>query len=108
MKVKLRFPTGKINKKLAAITEKAQKIVDAQVLKDSNYFCKEDTGDLIRSGNNPKPGIVEWDESYARKQYYLLAASTDKNPNAVYKWFEKAKSLHMETWVKAAQGEYGK
>jgi hypothetical protein len=108
VKVKAVFNTQQASKRLSGITAKAQKMVDAQILKDSNYFCKEDTGDLIRSGKVMRAGVLVWDERYAHEQYYLPKASKDKNPNAVYKWFEKAKATWLQTWVDMAQGAFGK
>lgn len=103
MKVSVTFDKKQVEKRLQGLTAKAQKVLDNQILEDSNFYCKEDTGDLIRSGKIPQPGTIEWDESYARKQYYLPATSTDKNPQARYKWFEAAKSTMLDKWIKLVQ-----
>jgi len=104
MKVKVEFDKAGVQARLNNLTSRAQLVLDNQILKDSNYYCKEDTGDLIRSGHIPAAGTIEWDESYARKQYYLPDASTDKNPNARYKWFEAAKATKLAQWIKLVEG----
>lgn len=103
MKVEVTFDKNAVEQKLLQASARAQNVLDNQVLKDSNFYCKEDTGDLIRSGRIESAGTIVWDESYARKQYYLPKASTDKNPNAVYKWFEAAKSTKLAQWIKLVQ-----
>lgn len=78
----------------------AQEALAQQVLKDSNYFIPKDTGDLERSGVIHSRGReVVWNMPYARKQYYEGPnKSTDRNPNAAMKWFERAKALWMKRW----------
>jgi len=79
--------------------------LDVQILKDSNYFCPMDVGTLKTSAKIEQPGEIVWDQQYAKAQYYGKPnKSKDKNPFARMKWFEEAKVLHKEEWLKIAQG----
>lgn len=74
-----------------------------QVLKDSNYYCKERTGMLINSAvmhSDPDEGVVQWVTPYARYQYYYPPTRTERNPNATMQWFETAKAAHLDEWVR--------
>lgn len=93
-----------------AITEKIEKRIengvqgrlDAQVLKDSNFFCPMDTGTLQKSAiihSVIGSGRLTWRTPYAREQYYLKPnKSHQKNPNATGKWFEAAKAVKLKDW----------
>lgn len=79
----------------AALTE--------QVLKDSNYYCKEREHTLINSAvmhSDPDEGIVQWVTPYARYQYYYPPTRHEVNPNATMEWFETAKAAHLDEWVR--------
>lgn len=79
----------------AALTE--------QVLKDSNYYCKEREHTLINSGishSDPDEGVVQWVTPYARYQYYYPPTRHEVNPNATMEWFETAKAAHLNEWVR--------
>lgn len=88
----------KINQGVAPLME--------QVLKDSNYFCRQDQKGLINSSltaSRPKDGVLIWDTPYAKRVYYTGEPSRDKNPNASLMWFEKAKARFGKDWEKLAQ-----
>jgi hypothetical protein len=94
---------GKIEKRI----ERVQKILDLQVLKDSNYFAPADKMTLIRSGKMLGNGILRWDTPYAKKQYYEFPRkSKDINPNAMPKWFEEAKYRYIKDWRDLANAQY--
>ena len=104
------FDVNKISKKVDKRVSKAQFVLDQQVLKDSNYFCPEDTGDLQDSGiigSKIGKGLLVWDSEYAKRQYYEDDnKSKDRNPNASYKWFEVAKAKWLKQWEKLANDKY--
>lgn len=80
-----------------------------QVLKDSNFYCKRDQDGLIDSSitnSDTANGIIKWDTPYAQRQYFLEAAHTDKNPNAQYMWFDKAKDVHLDEWNKVYENAF--
>lgn len=109
VKAKMRWktdPKAKVTKAL----EKAQVVLDEQVLKDSNYFIPKDTGQLEDSSiiaSRIGEGELIWDTKYARKVYYGVEINfhTDMNPNAQALWFEVAKSRFLSDWVRAAGQE---
>jgi hypothetical protein len=90
----------------------AQALIDQQAMKDSNLFAPEDVGtlqDSVLLGSRPGTGVLVWDVSYAKNQYYENPnKSKDKNPRAQMKWFEVAKSLYLKRWVKVAQDGYNR
>jgi hypothetical protein len=83
--------------------------VSNQILKDSNYFCKEDTGtlkDSAISNSLPEKGIVRWVTPYAAKQYDYPFAYKDKNPNARGAWFEAARDMWEDQWTEVFERSY--
>jgi hypothetical protein len=101
-----------VPKALAIRREKiksAQAILDTQVLKDSNYFCPQREGDLIKSSITQSrigDGLLIWATPYAHAQYYgLPKKSLDVNPNARMKWFEEAKVRHLDDWLNIVKGK---
>ena len=92
---------GSIVADIKADTDACLMILSMQILKDCNYFCKQDQGDLISSSitkSDLEHGDLIWDTVYARMQYYLGATSHDVNPNATKMWCEKAFSVYGKDW----------
>lgn len=90
----------------------AQKKIDQEVLKDSNYFIPKDTGELERSSIRASQigeGVIKWDTPYSRRLYYnpQYNFSGETNPNAQGLWFEAAKAMFLVDWVRAAQRAAG-
>lgn len=110
--VRVELNTDELKKRLEAKIDKAQAVLDAQVLKDSNYYIPKRDGDLERSSLSSPigKGLLIWDAEYARKLYYGedMNFSKDVNPNARAKWFEAAKAVRMKEWEKVANREYRK
>lgn len=97
-----------IAKKILAASQIGQKILDTQVVKDSNIYVPYDTGNLMGSSmraTNFGSGQVAWDTPYAKKLYYGdgMNFSTDKHPQASAFWFEKAKAQNLDNWIKLTQ-----
>jgi hypothetical protein len=107
--VKIEFDVAKMMGKRAPMLTKAQAKLDVQIIKDSNFFCPLDEGDLQNSAmiaSKIGEGELVWDEPYARKQYYEAPnKSKDKNPNARMKWVEAAKVVCLEAWQALIQKE---
>lgn len=96
--------------KVLAAVEKAQVVLDEQVLKDSNYFIPKDTGNIEDSSiinSRIGEGELVWSTEYARKIYFGVDMhfQTDQNPNARALWFEEAKSRWTANWVQLANRE---
>lgn len=110
MGVRVQFDSNSVSERLTADKARAQKMLDTQVLKDSNYFCPMYTGTLQKSGilhTVIGSGRIVWQTPYARAQYYGLPhKSTTHNPNARCKWFEAAKEKNLKYWVDIVNGEY--
>lgn len=107
--VKIDWSEDIADKAIAAV-EKAQVVLDEQVLKDSNYFIPKDTGNIEDSSIiNSKIGEGElvWSTEYARKIYFGvdMKFQTDQNPNARALWFEEAKARWSSNWVSLANRE---
>jgi hypothetical protein len=108
--VRVQFDVTRVLSRLQRPIARSQIALDMQVIKDSNFYCPEDRGDLQDSAilgyNEGKPGEVSWNTPYARLQYYDHPnKSHDKNPNARMKWFDEAKAAHLADWEKTAQGQ---
>lgn len=98
--IKKRITDG-LNTMIAPLTQ--------QVIKDSNYYCRQDQGTLIASSqmaSEPERGLAVWDTPYAKKAYYTGTPSHDVNANAELMWCEKAKSEHQGDWDDAAQANF--
>ena len=80
---------------------KATEIISNELLKDSNYFAREDTGELIRSSiraSRLEEGELIWDTPYAKRMYYVGNPSKDTNPNASLMWAQKAADKNKEKY----------
>lgn len=92
---------GRFNKKYSF----AQKYLDNEVLKDSAPFVPMRTGNLMNSGQTGTvlgSGKIEYNAPYAKRMYYGVGFhfSKDKHPQACAQWFEKAKALKKDDWLK--------
>lgn len=101
------FPKA-VGTRIKARVSKSQVALDVQVLKDSNYYCPDRQGTLMRSGVIASGGgEVRWETPYAKRQYnFYEKKSKHKNPNASTKWFERAKSVKIKEWEAIANREY--
>ena len=106
--MKFEFDENKVKTKIERRVGNAQFLLTQQVIKDSNLYCPQDTGDLQESalrGSTETEAI--WDVEYARRQYYEdNNKSKDLNPRASYKWFEVAKVNFKKQWEKLANDKY--
>ena len=107
MGVKVEISKAGIAKNIGREWQKILRPLSEQVLADCNYYCKQDTGNLIASSeirSRPEEGILVWKTPYARRQYWTIrTASHDQNPNATWRWCEAAKRKHKADWAKLAQ-----
>lgn len=103
---------GELSNKINNRIRRVQAKLDAQVLKDSNYYCPMYTGTLKKSGilnTVLGSGKVVWNTPYAKEQYYGKPnKSHQHNPNATMKWFEAAKARRVKEWEKLVNDEYRK
>ena len=108
--VKVVFDKTNVKAKISSNVNRAQMALSIQVLKDSNYYCPDAEGTLMRSGRvEDSRTAVSLDTPYARAQYHGFPNKRkDKNPNAMMKWFERAKSTKLKVWEALVQNEYKK
>lgn len=107
MAVKIKIDEKKILATIDQSWETGREMVSAQVLRDCNEYCKEDTGMLIISSyihSDLKKGRLIWRTPYAARQYYeIRTAYPDVNPRATWRWCEVAKRVYKEAWARMAQ-----
>lgn len=107
MSVKITINEGKIRATIDNVWESGLEMLSSQILRDCNYYCKQDQGNLIMSSyihSDLKHGKLVWATPYAARQYYeITTAHTDVNPNASWKWVEVARRLHKDEWARQAQ-----
>jgi hypothetical protein len=94
--------------KIDKITQAKQVKADEIVLKDTNFFIPRDSGNLedsSRLASRIGEGKLIWDTPYARRLYWnpQFNFSKDSNPNARGKWFEEAKALNLNQWLRILQ-----
>ena len=108
--VTVKFDKAKVKAKISTNVSRAQRALSIQALKDSNYYCPDAEGTLMRSGHvEDSYEAVIWDTPYARAQYHGFPNKRkDKNPNAMMKWFEAAKAVKLKAWEDLANREYSK
>ncbi|CAN2247522.1 minor capsid protein [Bacillus vallismortis] len=104
MKFTVKVDLKNVSRKNEKFSKEGQFLFSSEVLKDSNYFAPQDTGNLIASSHrssNLEQGQIVWDTPYAKKLYYnpQYNFSKDKNPNARGLWFEVAKSHFLSRWI---------
>ena len=107
MSVKIDINGDKIVAKIEAHYENHMEMLASQVLKDCNFYCKEDTGMLIMSSlihSDLKKGKLVWQTPYAARQYYAIpTAYPDVNANATWRWCEVARNAYLSDWTRQAQ-----
>ena len=95
-----------VKTQVSADIDRVLPILSQQILKDCNYFCKQDQGGLIDSSliaSRPEEGDLVWDTVYANRQYWLPATCTDINSNAAYMWCHKAYDRFGDDWQRLLQ-----
>lgn len=107
MSVKITINEGKIRATIDNNWESGLEMLSAEILKDCNEFCKEETGMLIMSSlihSDLKHGKLIWNTPYAARQYYeIRTAHKDVNSNASWRWVDVAKRLYKGEWARKAQ-----
>ena len=107
MDVIITFDRESVLAHLKSPLEVAHKRLAQRVLADSNIFIPVDTGALRASGYVDTENSVVWPKEYAARVFYAtennLRIHTDKNPNAIERWFEVAYNLKYGEWVDEVQ-----
>lgn len=104
--VKVTFDRKAVMAKVGADLNRALPVVTNELLKDSNFYARKDTGDLIESSikhSDPGKGVIRWHTPYARKMYYTGNPVQDKNPNASLMWAHKASAENKDKYRQMIQ-----
>lgn len=107
--IRIDFNVDDVMMRSGAACDEARFDLANQVLKDSNFYCKRDSGTMIESAltdSLPEQGIVQWVTPYASYQYEYPYASTSQNPHARSEWFDAAKSFHLNEWIDVYRESY--
>lgn len=104
--VKVRIDAKKLAAEFSKSLSKAdgaQDMFSSLVAQDTNEFVPMDSGMLAGSvlrASDFKHGLLVYDMPYARRLYYgdTFNFSQDKHPKAGARWFETAKSRHLDKW----------
>lgn len=99
IKIDFKPVINEINKR----AERAKQIVLKEMLKDTTEFVPLKTGELRKSGRVTREGL-EWTAEYAEDVYYGF----NEHKVGTREWFEAAKLVHMDKWMKSFQNEMNK
>lgn len=90
---------------------KAQKVIDSEVLRVCEPYVPLVTSMLIKSGilgTTIGSGTVKWIAPYARKVYYSdLPIGRETGPLRGHYWFDRAMVDHKDSIVKKAGQKFG-
>lgn len=106
MGVKVTFDKQSVKAKIQNASKKATYVIANELLKDANYYCREDTGELNKSAiraSKLEEGLLVWDTPYAKTMYYMGSPVKDRNPNASLMWAHKASDENREAYIEMAQ-----
>jgi hypothetical protein len=107
IKTNVKIFYDRIRSKVNANKERAQKVLDLTVIKDSARFVPFESGVLEKSAMGSSKigsGLVVYNTPYAKSQYYGKFDHTkNKHPHATRLWFEAAKAETLEKWIRIAQ-----
>lgn len=104
MQVKVNINPTQIGQKIEKAWEKARGQVFEEIMNDSNQYVKVDSHTLegsVLDHSKPRDGLIIWQTPYAKRQYWeIRTANKDENSKATWRWFEFAKSQHLNKWVR--------
>lgn len=107
MSVKIQMNRGQVKAKITNAWKQSLFPLSSQILQDCNYYVKVDTHELENSAlrfSRLSEGELIWQNKYARRQYWeIKTAYPDPNPNASWKWCERAKESFKKDWELLAQ-----
>lgn len=137
MSVTFKFDTAGILDSIEQANREAIEEMGEQILADSNKLAPWGEHDLIESSLNNsdlKNGIIIWDTPYAQYLYYGVLMVGEKShsswakrgekkevktpeqmlnfaqdhQNSQMLWYEKAKDIHSEQWLKTYQQAFNR
>lgn len=109
--INMQFNPRDVMMRSEAACDRARFDTAVQVLKDSNFYCKERSGTLKKSAlinSIPEQGLIQWVTPYASYQYDYPFAYTVKNPHAMPKWFNVAQAYRQNNWFATYRNSYNR
>lgn len=91
-------------------SDKAVRVLDEQLLKDTTPFVPYNTGELSNSGAVLDSGGIEYTASYASGVYNLPSSTnfnTSVHSEATGDWFRASVDKNFDSWVKRFAREVG-
>lgn len=111
MKITVDFDSNKIKKRMQDSLTVAQVWLDTSVLRDCEPYVPSSSGELIRSARTATKigsGEIIYNTPYARAVYYGYHGKSQTRPLATRLWFETAKLVHGDKWIKGVKKIGGK
>lgn len=100
----LELDTRRISRQYGAARMRAQRILDTQVMRDTDPYVPMDVGMLKGHVEAESPGTIVYPDVYAAAQYYGLPNKAhDKHPLATMMWFAFSKSANLVKWLRVAK-----
>lgn len=99
IKISIKSDLKGIKVKTDRMVKTAQYALANQVHADSNIYAPKKVGDLRSQSSVAMDGkSIIWNVPYARYQYYGMGFKYT-TPGTGPKWDQKAKSIHMASWI---------
>ena len=106
MSFKITFDKQAVKARITGIKDRDIPIMCSEALKDANFYCREDSGELIRSAiraSQLEKGLLIWNTPYAKRMYYNGFPSTDRNANASLMWAHKGFESNRKKYERMLQ-----
>lgn len=106
MRVKVEFNKSAVKARVEGAKNKGLTIITDAFVKDANFYCRQDSGELMRSAirvSEPEKGRAIWDTPYAKRMYYTGTPAKDVNPNASLMWGHKAALQNNDKYQRMLQ-----
>jgi hypothetical protein len=108
MMARLEIDIKKIQTKWGKLSKRCMTWLKNEIVKDSEPLTPWKDGGLRRS---PRPSIgvpdskIIYDVPYAKRMYYGEKLHF-RTPGTGAKWFEKAKSMNLQKWLRGLKAEW--
>ena len=107
MGVKANINVEGILSRFSGKISKGQLALKGQIAADTAPYVPRVTGDLehsVKPSDVTADKFLKWNIPYARRQYYgKFQHSQQSHPRATRLWYQAAKAVNKERWVKVAE-----
>ena len=111
MSVRVTLNKSKVLKKIKKGTDLSRAATTEALKKYSDPFTPRDKGPLIETAQvDTKEGTITYVQPYAKRLWSGVDFnfSKDKNPQATFRWNEKAEQVHSKELQQIAQSNFNK